>query len=130
MHVVRPDPTFVPQNDEEQLRIELFRGVLGGNAGSFGIVTKYYFSSIKDEDHPKSFGFCKIRNFDRDLYYRLMKVMQKYSKMIAADRSSLRGIDLEMTVGQLTLDAAGMKKPMILLEGIYADIDGNVPYDG
>ena len=59
-----------------------------------------------------------------------MKVIQKYSHMIAADRSSLRGLDIELTVGQLTLDATGIKKPMILLEGMYADIDGNVPYNG
>ena len=130
LHVARPAATFVPQSEEEQLRVELFRGVLGGNAGSFGIVTKYYFSAIRDEDHPRSYGFCKIRNFDRDLLFQLMKLMQKYSRMIAQDRQSLRGIDLEMTVGQLTLNSAGLKRPMILLEGIYSDIDGNVPYNG
>lgn len=65
MHVVRRDPSFVPKSDEDNLNIELFRGVLGGNAGSFGIVTKYYFNSIKDEDHPNSYGFSKIRVFSK-----------------------------------------------------------------
>lgn len=67
--VERPDPAFVPQNDEDQLRIELFRGVLGGNAGSFGIVTKYYFNSIKDSDHLNSYGFSKIRLYSNELFY-------------------------------------------------------------
>jgi hypothetical protein len=28
----------------------IFRGVLSGNAGSFGVVTKYYFTYIKDAE--------------------------------------------------------------------------------
>ena len=40
-------PTVV-NNQEDQDNLELFRGVMGGNAGSFGIVTKYFIKAIKD----------------------------------------------------------------------------------
>ena len=46
--------------------LKLFRGVLGGNAGSFGIVTKYYFEAIKDEDHPNSWAFSKFRFYTKE----------------------------------------------------------------
>lgn len=59
-----------------------------------------------------------------------MQVIQKYTRLVAADKSSLRGYDIELTVGELTLDYIGFKQPMILLEGVYPDIDGNVPYNG
>lgn len=75
--VERPDPTFVPQSPEDHLRIELFRGVLGGNAGSFGIVTKYYFNSIKDSDHTHSYGFAKIRIFSKTLFLNTMRIIKK-----------------------------------------------------
>jgi hypothetical protein len=81
------------------LRIELFRGVLGGNAGSFGIVTKYYFNSIKPSDHPKSYGFSKTRIFTRDLFYNTMKIIQKWTQLIASDiTGGLKGLDIELTV--------------------------------
>lgn len=91
MHVTRAEPTFVPQNEEDQLRIELFRGVLSGNAGSFGIVTKYYLNSIKDSDHPKSYGFSVVRKFNRDLFYKLLQIFQRYSRLIDSERSIFKG---------------------------------------
>lgn len=58
-----------------------------------------------------------------------MQVLQKYTKLIAADKSSFRGMDFMVSVGELDLDFIGYKQPMILLEGVYADIDKNVPYN-
>lgn len=109
MHVVRPEPTFVPQNEEDQLRIELFRGVLGGNAGSFGIITKYYFNTIKDEDHPRAFAFCKRRNFDKELFTKIMRLLQKYTIQIEKDRLAFRGMDFLVSVGELNLDFISFK---------------------
>ena len=56
-------PTVV-KNQEDQDNLELFRGVMGGNAGSFGIVTKYFIKAIKDTDHPESYVISKLRFFD------------------------------------------------------------------
>ena len=38
---------------------------MGGNAGSFGIVTKYYIKPIKDSDHPKSYSISKVRIYNK-----------------------------------------------------------------
>jgi FAD/FMN-containing dehydrogenase len=59
--ILRPKLYTKNLNKKQLYDLKLFRGVLGGNAGSFGIVTKYYFEVIKDEDHPNSWAFSKVR---------------------------------------------------------------------
>ncbi len=46
--------------------------MLGGNAGSFGIVIKYYLSFIKDSEYPNSYGFQKIRYYSEELFRLVM----------------------------------------------------------
>ncbi len=46
-------PNGAPKTPDE----ELFWGVLGGNAGSFGVVTKYQITCVRDADHPNSYGY-------------------------------------------------------------------------
>lgn len=59
-----------------------------------------------------------------------MRLLQKYTIQIEKDRLAFRGMDFLVSVGEINIDFIGFKEPMILLEGVYSDIDGNVPYNG
>jgi hypothetical protein len=87
--VQRQNDSSNPDNDE------LFWGVLGGNAGAFGIVTNYEIKCIKDDN--KSYG-CNIDLwYEKELYLTLMKEVQKWT--IGVEEGVLPGnIDFMMTV--------------------------------
>src|SRR5678815_1614130 len=87
----RPAGAPVTENDE------LFWGVLGGNAGSFGIVTNYRFECIKDSDHPHSYGYAAARKYSKQKYKNLMKQVQVWTQGVAAG-TLLADIDFMMTV--------------------------------
>lgn len=42
----------------------------------------------------------------------------------------LKGLDIELTVSQITIDQLNIKMPVLLLEGVYSDPDGYVAYSG
>ena len=45
--------------------------------------------------------------------------------------NGLKGIDIELTVSEYRFDSLfPVKIPVLLLEGIYSDPDGKVPYSG
>lgn len=127
--VTRPNPADFPTTDpEKNLNKDLFRGVLSGNAGSFGIVTKYFLNCIKDTDHPQSYGFTKARAYNKGTFRKLMKVTQQWTREIEArrDDTSLKGLDFMMTVESST----SILPPLMLVELLYSDPDTNVPYRG
>jgi FAD/FMN-containing dehydrogenase len=127
-NIVRPNKA--PVNNEEELDQKIFQGVLGGNAGSFGIITRYVFKGIKDSDHPKSYGFSKARFFNKDTFKDLMKEAQDWTKLIEdkKDDELLKGLDFMMSVesGSIT----SLWKPVMVVELVYADPNKNVPYSG
>jgi hypothetical protein len=100
--IIRPDPNIPPTTKEEVFHQELFRGVLGGNAGSFGIITGYTFNCINDNDvkYHNSHGFSQTREYKYEVFYNLMREVQKWTRLIEAneDDKELDGIDLMMTV--------------------------------
>lgn len=125
--IARPQPNVLPTTDEEKLNDELFRGVLGGNAGSFGIITKYIFNAIKDEDHPCSYGMRKIRKYNRVVFKDLLKEMQRWTECVAnKDEENLKGLGFELTVGS----GKYFLPPLMIAEIFYSDPNKNVPYQG
>lgn len=50
----------------------IFSSVLSGNAGSFGIVTKYTYKAIMDSDHLNSYGIAQNRIYDFEVFCDLM----------------------------------------------------------
>ncbi|QEL19184.1 FAD-binding protein [Limnoglobus roseus] len=111
-------PAGAPTTDDEKL----FWGVLGGNAGSFGIVTNYRFKCIKDSDHPKSFGYSAKRLYRKGRYKNLMKQAQAWTQGIVAG-SLPRGIDFMMTVLSKA-DTFRPPVPGILVELVHANLGG------
>ena len=108
---------------DEQLNRDIFWAVLGGNAGSFGIVTQYTFECIQDEDHPNSYGYTCTRLYDKNVYKNLMKCVQDWSQRI--DNDTLPpGLDFMMTVASDAFSSIfdRFAVSLLLVELVYADI--------
>jgi FAD/FMN-containing dehydrogenase len=116
--VTRPAPDSLPSSEEEKLDREIFWGVLGGNAGSFGIVTNYTFKCIKDTDRPNSYGYTATRQYKKIRFEKLMKLVQAMSKDIE-DKTLPADIDFMMTV-----ESTGRMPffPVMLVEAVHGDL--------
>ncbi len=114
--VQRPAGAPVTEDDE------LFWGVLGGNAGSFGSVTNYRFECVRDADHPRSYGYSAARLYRKGRYKNLMKQVQTWTQGVAA--GTLRpDIDFMMTVASRS-DTLRPPFPTILVELVHANLGG------
>ncbi len=127
--VTRPELKDFSTTDPKVLaNLDLFRGVLGGNAGSFGVITKYVFNGIKDEDHPRSYGFTKTRRYNGDIFKRLLKEAQKWTQMIEErNEAKIEEVDFMMSVESSTVSTW---LPLMLVELVYSDQKKGVPYNG
>ncbi|TWU58973.1 6-hydroxy-D-nicotine oxidase [Rubripirellula tenax] len=110
----REDTTTTPENDE------LFWGVLGGNAGSFGIVTSYEFDCIEDVAHPNSYGFTFRRRYKESAFRKLMKEAQKWTKQIA-DKTLDPDLDFMMSVGS---SRSLFPFPGLVVELVHGNLGG------
>ena len=100
----------------------LFWAILGGNAGSFGVVTNYRIECVRDSDHPNSWGFTGIREYDKMRYKNLMKEAQKWTKAVANDDPSLPpDVDFTMTVESQSFP---LPAPVHLVELVYSNAGG------
>jgi hypothetical protein len=52
---------------------------LTGNAGSFGVITRYTYKFIKDEDHPNSWGYKKSRIYKKNAFKNTMFEVKKWT---------------------------------------------------
>ncbi|CAM2010256.1 FAD-binding oxidoreductase [Acanthopleuribacter pedis] len=95
LKLTRPDQDFDPAN--ASLEEKLFWAVLGGNAGSFGIVTNYTFETLRDRDYPHSNWYNATLKYRASTYRDLMKQVQTWSRGVA-DGSLPAGMDWMMTV--------------------------------
>ena len=120
--VTRPKPGSPLSTIDE----ELFWGVLGGNAGSFGIITSYTFDCIRDCKHKHSYGYVETRKYTKDCYFNLMKEVQAWTKRVEA--GTLPDTDLMMTV----ISTGGIRFfPALFVEAVNKDLpvedDGDIP---
>jgi Berberine and berberine like len=110
-------PNGAPKTPDE----ELFWGILGGNAGSFGIVTKYQITCVRDADHPNSYGYAGTRKYDKERYYNLMKIVQQWSTEVT--KPTFRGdVDFTMTVES---QAFPLPAPAHVIEMVYSNVEGS-----
>lgn len=129
--ITRPKP-----NDNNLFNQEIFRGVLSGNAGSFGIVTRYTYKPIKDIDHPESYGFVQTRKYKASVFKNLMREVQNWTMKIenGEDDQALRGLDFMMSLendpfsqyGNIPLLSSA--PDLMNIELVYSDLDKNIPY--
>ena len=86
-------PKGTPKTADELL----FWGVLGGNAGSFGIVISYVFECLKDDDYKSSFSYTARRKYDKTFFRTMMNVTQNWTK--AVEKGTLaQGIDFTIAL--------------------------------
>jgi len=122
--ITRPPLGTSPSTPDD----EIFWGVLGGNAGSFGIVTNYKFDCIRDSKHPNSYGYSMMRRYKKDAFLKLMKQVQKWTKEVA-NGTLARGIDFMMTVESARLWYFPI--PALIVEVVDANLGGpNQPVNG
>ena len=112
--VTRPVQGVIPVTNKEKQNNELFWGVLGGNAGSFGIITKYRFEAIRDNLYPKSYGFSTKRKYDKDLFLNMMNEVQKWTVRVK-NNTLPPGLDLMMTVVSTFIG------PFIIIELVHTN---------
>ena len=112
-------PPANPTTDDDLL----FWAVLGGNAGSFGIVTKYRIECVRDTDHPKSYGFAATRSYDKTRYRNMMKEVQKWTKAVANNDPAMPpDVDFMMTVESQSFP---LPVPVHLIELVYSNVGGS-----
>ena len=111
-------PTGPPASDDD----ELYWGVLGGNAGSFGVVTNYRVEAIDEDDHPHSYGYATLGRYKKALYMDVMKQAQQWTKDVAA--KTLRpDIDFMMTVESRSRFYVP-PVPVMLVELVHSNLGG------
>jgi len=69
-------------NTVSQDDFEIFRAVLGGNAGSFGIITRYWLTCEEDSKYPDSYLSPTVRVFEPTLYRNNLKLFQEWTQKI------------------------------------------------
>lgn len=112
--VARPAAAPVTPDDH------IFWGVLGGNAGSFGVVVNYRLACVKDADHPQSYGYSAKLRFKAPLYKGLMTEVQKWTRGVEAGTLP-PGVDFMMTVESRS---AWVLPPLLLVELVHTNLGG------
>ncbi|MEM7112179.1 MAG: FAD-binding protein [Chloroflexota bacterium] len=111
------EPNLDNPNDDND---KLFWAVLGGNAGSFGIVTEYSFDCIRDSDYPNSYGYKAIQTYKKSLFAKLMQEVQDWTEQIESGELP-SDIDFCMTVAS---PRDLFPWPLLLVELVGAHANG------
>ena len=98
----------------------LFWGVLGGNAGSFGVVTSYQLKCVKDDAHPQSYRYAATRRYERSRYHGLMKEVQQWTQRVA-DGSLPADKDFMMTVES---QSGLLPFPVLIVDLVHSNLGG------
>jgi FAD/FMN-containing dehydrogenase len=72
---VDAEPIWVHRNVPAEQR--LFRAILGGSPGNFGVVTHVTLKVLKDEDHPKSRGLRGVFMYTEERLKKILDVLVK-----------------------------------------------------
>ncbi len=113
--VTRPAAEPVTPDDR------LFWGVLGGNAGSFGVVVNYRLACVKDLHHPQSYGYSAKRRFKASLFKGLLKEAQQWTQGVVAGTLD-PDLDFMMTVESRSL---WILPPLLLVELVHSNLGGS-----
>ena len=82
---------------------ELFRAVIGGSPGNFGVITHVRLTVLKDSDYPKSYGLFALCAYDSNLLKEFLNIMLEtktvnlddfdYCITFSSDSGSDQGLD-------------------------------------
>ena len=121
--VTRPHPTEGPKTREEIENNQLFHAVLSGNAGSFGIVTRYVFGCLANRSYPESKIYRRALFYTSDLFTSLLGYVKTVTQEIkdgTDEGPGGKGLDFTMTVASrgISLGKCHALKELILVEGV------------
>ena len=117
--ITRP-PT---EQDDKQLTLNnrIFWGVMGGGAGSFGVITNVEFECIRDMDHCDSRGYNGMYLYHKDIFKAAMTVVQKRTEDVFKNSCSLPN-DCDLMVSCMSWNFWEPCRPdSILIEMIHGN---------
>lgn len=113
-----PEARWIDRNVAEDK--ELFRAILGGSPGNFGVVTDVTLNVLKDEDHPLSRGFRCVFPYREETLKKLLDVL------IAQDDDDDTPGDYDFIISLLSKREEEEDRPMagIVIYAQWANLRG------
>lgn len=118
-------PTESVQHGESSSRNDrIFWGVLGGGAGSFGVITNVEFECIKDLDHPYSCGYSGTYFYHKAIFRAAMMVVKQRTVDVCNDSDRLPK-DCDLMVTCMSGNVRGPCRPRVVsIEMIHGNCAG------
>eukprot|EP01084_Bolivina_argentea_P096382 173297_1 len=98
---------------------DVFWAVLGGNPGSFGVVTYYDFIPFKNSEHSHSSAYKCYWYYDYDTMKSLLNIFYRFIE-------NPTSVDINYNFG---LRFVSMRKNFIQFEGAFGDLNGNTTFN-
>ncbi len=95
----------------------MFWAVLGGNAGSFGVITKFKIRLIQNSKFKNSYGFSISRKYRKSLFSDLMYEVLKWTK-----RVELKNLPPNMDFMMTVASSGRMPFPPLLVELVHTNL--------
>ncbi|KAK3838960.1 MAG: hypothetical protein J3R72DRAFT_511924 [Linnemannia gamsii] len=113
-----PEARWVDRNVAEDK--ELFRAILGGSPGNFGVVTDVTLKVLKDEDHPLSRGFRCMFPYKEETLKKLLDIL------VAQDDDDNTPGDYDLIISLLSKREEEENQPMaaIVIYAQWANLKG------
>lgn len=113
-----PEARWVDRNVAEDK--ELFRAILGGSPGNFGVVTDVTLKVLKDEDHPLSRGFRCMFPYKEETLKKLLDIL------VAQDDDDNTPGDYDLIISLLSKREEEENRPMaaIVIYAQWANLKG------
>ncbi|CAM9589143.1 unnamed protein product, partial [Laminaria digitata] len=108
--------------EESSYDDRIFWGVMGGGAGSFGVITNVEFECIKDADHPGSSGYNGMYGYHKDIFKAAMDVVQKRTAEVR-DPEALPS-DCDLMVSAMSAYWPGLRPEVVLVEMVQGNTSG------
>ena len=117
-----------PVGEDSSSDDRIFWGVMGGGAGSFGVITKIVFECIKDMDHPHSCGYQGVYGYSRSVFSGAMTVVQKRSQDVF--NLEVLPSDCDLMVSVLSGNLSNPTHPaVVMVEMVHGNLNG-LPLSG
>jgi hypothetical protein len=103
-----------PAGAGDSLNNRLFKAVLGGGPGSFGVITEITFNTIKSGDYPHCLSYSRARPFDRNVFKKVLEIMLNWT-----DGTLHHGLDIFVTIASDRRWHVGPSVDVLLFEFAY-----------
>jgi FAD/FMN-containing dehydrogenase len=106
---------------------DVFRAVLGGGPGSWGVLTEISFDLVRDDQYPTSHGYSRVYFYQRAAFWSAMNQLQQWASRVA-NGTLPEGVDLFLTVisGEFRLfwPSTQLRPDVLIVETMCREVDG------